>query len=257
MSREIFPLFGNRVASFVGSSAVVSDRPNFSLASALKPASIKERSARMLILLFSLVLTLHLCGAIWFAQSAPVPIPSAKPLKMEVSVVKLAAPKPVIPPASAAASIKAPPRKKPQPKPKLNTPPRVEQAPAAFAPTEQVVEQAPPVPAVNPSESAVRAKTDAAPISEPDYSANYAHNPAPEYPAMARSRGWQGKVLLRVLVSAEGLSETVAVDQSSGYEILDESAVEAVKKWLFTPAMQGNSPLASTVLVPIIFALRD
>jgi len=37
-----------------------------------------------------------------------------------------------------------------------------------------------------------------------------------------------------VWVSAEGHS-----DQSRGYEILDEAAMEAVKKWLFMPAMQG------------------
>lgn len=32
--------------------------------------------------------------------------------------------------------------------------------------------------------------------------------------------------------------------------------MEAVKKWLFTPAMQEDMPLASTVPVPIIFSLR-
>ncbi len=74
---------------------------------------------------------------------------------------------------------------------------------------------------------------------------------------MAKSRGWTGKVMLRVQVSAQGLSDSVAVDQSSGHEILDEAAVEAVKQWRFIPAKRGETPVASSVIVPIIFNLTS
>ena len=37
---------------------------------------------------------------------------------------------------------------------------------------------------------------------------------------------------------------------------LDEAALETVKKWKFTPARQGNVPVAAWVLVPIAFRLE-
>jgi protein TonB len=93
--------------------------------------------------------------------------------------------------------------------------------------------------------------------TEANYKANYAHNPKPEYPSLAKSREWQGKVLLRVRVSAAGLSEEVQVEHSSGHEILDDAAIDAVKQWRFIPARRGETPVASAVLVPIVFSLRE
>ena len=94
------------------------------------------------------------------------------------------------------------------------------------------------------------------PYSEAGSNANYGTNPKPKYPAIARRRGWQGKVLLRVRVTADGLSEAVNVHRSSGHDALDESAVAAVEKWRFIPAKRGNTAVACTVIVPIIFTLN-
>ncbi|MDP3391176.1 MAG: energy transducer TonB, partial [Methylococcaceae bacterium] len=71
------------------------------------------------------------------------------------------------------------------------------------------------------------------------------------------SRGWQGKVLLRVSVSAEGLSESVEIFRSCGHDVLDESAVAAVEKWEFVPAKRGSKAVSSSVIVPIIFTLNN
>ena len=76
-------------------------------------------------------------------------------------------------------------------------------------------------------------------------------------PAAARSRGWQGQVLLRVKVTAEGYSESVTVERSSGHDLLDEAAVTAVEKWRFIPARRGTTAVACTVRVPIIFTLNN
>jgi protein TonB len=100
-------------------------------------------------------------------------------------------------------------------------------------------------------------QSHADPYSEASFNANYGTNPKPKYPAIARSRGWQGKVLLRVKVAADGLSETVTVHSSSGHDALDESAVAAVEKWKFIPAKRGNTAVACTVIVPIIFTLNN
>lgn len=217
----------------------------------------------MLTLLAILVLLLHVWGLIRLLRPVEQTIP-AQPLVMEVSMIAVAAPKPsaappkpVPPPPE-----KKPPPKKPQPKPlPKKLPPVVQKAPD-FAPAEQVAE---PQPVAQPAPAQTTAATDskAAPtpqaeqFTEANFRANYAHNPKPEYPNIAKSRGWQGKVMLRVQVSAEGLSDSVAVEHGSGHEMLDESAVEAVKKWRFIPAKRGETAVASSVIVPIIFTLRD
>ena len=93
------------------------------------------------------------------------------------------------------------------------------------------------------------------PIVPPAFDAAYLQNPPPAYPAMSKRRGEQGRVLLRVFVSAEGAAERVEVRDSSGHERLDRAAHDAVHGWRFVPARQGEKPVAAWVLVPIIFSL--
>ena len=75
----------------------------------------------------------------------------------------------------------------------------------------------------------------------------------PLYPRMAREQGWQGKVVLRMRITAEGTVKHATVQESSGFPVLDESAVQAVKAWSFEPAKNGEFPVASTVALPIRF----
>ena len=58
----------------------------------------------------------------------------------------------------------------------------------------------------------------------------------PSYPASARNMGISGSVGVRVLVSADGMPESVAVVASSGNSAVDESVVEAAYKWRFDPS---------------------
>lgn len=89
----------------------------------------------------------------------------------------------------------------------------------------------------------------------PKFGADYLRNPAPEYPGMARRRGEQGKVLLKVFVSAQGNAEKVLLEKGSGYELLDKSAIDVVKTWKFIPASINNQPVSGVVIVPIRFSL--
>ncbi|MCX7089460.1 MAG: energy transducer TonB [Methylococcales bacterium] len=91
---------------------------------------------------------------------------------------------------------------------------------------------------------------------EANYHANYGYNPKPIYPSIAKRLGWKGKVILHVQVSAAGESTSVSVQQSSGHEELDDAAVEAVKQWRFIPAKRGNTPVSSSVQVPLNFNLN-
>jgi len=89
----------------------------------------------------------------------------------------------------------------------------------------------------------------------PTFSAAYLHNPPPSYPAAARRLGVEGTVMLKVLVSKEGKALEIEVAQSAG-EILDKSAVEAVKNWRFVPARRGDVPYDEWVHVPLAFRLK-
>jgi protein TonB len=68
--------------------------------------------------------------------------------------------------------------------------------------------------------------------------------------------GQQGKVMLRVLVNSNGTTDKVEIRSSSGFDRLDDAALDAVRRWRFVPARQGDRPVAAWVLVPIIFALE-
>ncbi len=84
----------------------------------------------------------------------------------------------------------------------------------------------------------------------------YRQNKQPVYPVMARRRGYEGKVLLHVMVDAKGLVSDVKIKNSSGHLSLDRVALQSVKNWLFTPATEGDRPVAMWVDVPIHFQLQ-
>lgn len=81
--------------------------------------------------------------------------------------------------------------------------------------------------------------------------------PKPKYPDSARRDGKEGRVLLRVLVNEEGRTTSVEVNRSSGVESLDQAALEAIKRWRFSPARLGERPVKSWVRIPIDFRLTD
>ena len=120
--------------------------------------------------------------------------------------------------------------------------------------TEQM-ETAPPAQlATNAAPSAVKSK----PVYiAPSFGADYLHNPTPEYPNMARRRGEQGRVLLKVLVTLNGDAGNVVLEKSSGSNYLDEAALNAVKNWKFIPARSNNEAVSGYVTVPISFSLES
>ena len=105
--------------------------------------------------------------------------------------------------------------------------------------------------------TAVQSVEHGPPDSEPDYRAAYLNNPHPDYPMMARRMGWHGRVVLNVEVLANGLPGQVRVEDSSGREILDNAALQAVRGWRFVAARKGGQAVAQRFLVPITFNLID
>lgn len=95
------------------------------------------------------------------------------------------------------------------------------------------------------------------PLVESRYDVRSLNNPKPSYPLAARRRGMEGRVVLHVHVHENGQCTEVQLKQSSGYELLDTSAIQTVKQWRFIPASRGETAVASWVEIPITFRLRD
>ena len=83
-----------------------------------------------------------------------------------------------------------------------------------------------------------------------------ATNRAPEYPFEARAAGFEGVVVLRVTVRADGSVETVWLLASSGHAALDRAAESAVRGWGFSPPRVDGAPVSMSVDVPLAFHLR-
>ncbi|GAB3460056.1 hypothetical protein GCM10027398_00990 [Azotobacter salinestris] len=182
------------------------------------------------------------------AEPAASPPVAAEPPPPPVPVVEELAPKKA--PSKPAPKPKPqPPKQKAEPKPATTPPAKAEAPPSPTAPPAAPAQAAPAAPAPAPSPAQ-------APLTPPSASAGYLKNPAPEYPALALRRNWQGTVLLRVHVLASGRPSEIRVQKSSGREQLDEAAVAAVRRWSFVPAKRGDVAQDGWVSVPIDFKLN-
>jgi TonB family protein len=83
----------------------------------------------------------------------------------------------------------------------------------------------------------------------------YLRNPPPPYPRVARENGWEGTTVLQVEVLDNGTGGKIEVVKSSGYTVLDDTAVETVQHWRFLPAKSGVTPIRSLVEIPISFRM--
>lgn len=207
------------------------------------------------------VAALH-AGVALLAARAPAapPVQPPRPLPMTVELTRppeplpqaAHPPPPVVPP--------KPLKQAPTPaKPLTPLTPRMavpHPAPAPFA-VPQASREAAPAPTAPAIAAPAPAPAPAAPAREtaPIGDAAYLRNPAPDYPAFAQDQGWEGRVVLRVHVLANGTPDSVDVRTSSGRRLLDNAAMAAVKRWTFVPAKRGDEAVDGWVNVPIDFKL--
>ena len=85
----------------------------------------------------------------------------------------------------------------------------------------------------------------------------YRENAPPSYPEIARVRGYEGIVLVFAEILPDGRVGNMKIRKSSGYAILDQSAIEAVKPWKFEPAKRSGNPFTVWVELPIKFILHN
>ena len=78
------------------------------------------------------------------------------------------------------------------------------------------------------------------------------------YPLLARRRGWEGRVLLRLRIGADGRVLATEVAQGSGHRILDRAALRAVRGLPALPLERvWERPRAFDMLLPVTYRLRD
>jgi protein TonB len=97
----------------------------------------------------------------------------------------------------------------------------------------------------------------AAPTVDADFKAAYLRNPKPPYPPLAFRAGIEGKVILLAEVLPDGRAGQTRILESSGHELLDQSALSTVKQWKFTPARKDGVIITQAVRIPITFSLKN
>lgn len=249
--------YKRRQAVYVAKPAVDQSANLVSIASPLQTQGLKlaeierqqSKRTRFSVVAFATTITAaHVLLAVFWDNT---PSLIAAPKQVVIEFIK---PKEIEPP-------KPPePIKPPKPLPqKLQTPP----------PTPQVQRQEPPAPqptSINTTSAVTIPVPPPAPpapivhepetITPPVGYAGYLHNPPPAYPAAAIRLGMEGKVILKVLVQANGKAATVEVKTSSGKKMLDEAAIAAVQGWVFSPAKRGQTPIEGWATVPVEFKLE-
>ena len=134
-------------------------------------------------------------------------------------------------------------------------------APQAVSPLSPVSDSANPFPAAGDGSSAVPGTDPTTFHSEGgghrDGKPSRLKNPAPPYPLEARRLGQEGLVVLVVRIDPTGCPTRVELGQSSGFPLLDDSALKTVRRWRFRPRRVAGMAAESIMEVPIRFILED
>ncbi len=127
--------------------------------------------------------------------------------------------------------------------------------PAANAPR-AAVETAEMAAAPLPSPKVATTPPAPARMELPTSNADYLQNPKPAYPAMSKRLGEQGKVVVRVFIEVDGTAQKAEIKQSSGFERLDQAALNTVQRWRYRPGKRAGVPEGMWFNVPISFVLE-
>jgi len=95
---------------------------------------------------------------------------------------------------------------------------------------------------------------DLVPLDEDVIKPEIIKSPLPRYPLQARRRGIEGVVIINVLISETGdVLRAKVVNPSPEKKVLEEAALEAVKKWKFSSAMKDGQRVRVWMIVPVKF----
>lgn len=219
-----------------------------------------------------LVLGLHV-GALWALQSGLLRRAVEAVVPAEILVELWSPPAPEVAPAPQPRPAPAAPRKAPAPAQATPVPLAVATPEPVSAPV--VPLQSTPVATNNIAASAISTRandqngiknsattgaTSAAPaapkIELPSSDADYLNNPKPPYPPLSKRMGEQGKVVVRTLIGTDGQAQEVQLALSSGFERLDQAALNAARRWRYVPGKRDGVPQAMWFNIPFNFQLQ-
>lgn len=212
-----------------------------------------------IIVIAGSVLAFHAL-AIWALQSGLLMRAVEMVVPVEVLAQIIEPPKPAPPPPAPVVPKEPPPPpvkqavvKPTPPVPQRQAPPQIlaveTPTPAPNAPA--TVQVAPAAPVLPPSVP-VAAVASPAPVPvpapapvvkvQPSTDADDLYNPNQRYPRMSFSMGEQGTVMVRILIGAKGLPLKAELQKTSGFERLDQAALEYVMQSRYKPGTLNGVP---------------
>jgi protein TonB len=225
------------------------------------------------LLIVTAVIGFHLLG-LWALQAGLLRRAVELVIPVQVLAEMIAPPQPVIAPAPPAPPNPTPPKpapRKPPPPPKpvalqapqpvaIATPDPAAAAPAALTAPQPVTRSGPPAAEFAPPAPAAPAAPAAPPapprMDLPSSSADYLNNPPPPYPPLSKRMGEQGRVVIRARIEVDGSASQAEIRTSSGYERLDQAALQTVRRWRYLPGKRAGVPEAMWFNIPIQFVLE-
>lgn len=230
------------------------------------PQPAQEPNPRMdrRLLIVIAVIGFHVLG-LWALQTGLLRRAVELVVPVEVLAEMITPPQPQVSPAPPQPSPKPTPAQKTvaQPRPVAQPAPQpvaiIDPTPSPQAPT-GIAEPQPPAPpapvAVAESAPAPPAPPAPARVELPSSSADYLNNTPPPYPPLSKRLGEQGKVIVRAYIELNGTASKAEIRSSSGYERLDQTALQTVLKWRYVPGKRAGVPEAMWFNVPINFVLE-
>ncbi|MBX3628445.1 MAG: energy transducer TonB [Nitrosomonas sp.] len=211
-------------------------------------------------ILFVLIIHGALFYMLWTQRIMPQP---EQLVTLFAEVISLPEPKtqPEVKPEPVPAKLQ--PIQKPEPKPKVKQlvakVPKISQPQPVVLPepepeSETIEEEFIPKPV---AEAPTRPQMPAGPVTlSSELSVSCPSLAAPTYPAISRRMGEEGKLVLRVELDENGRIDSARVIDSSGYDRLDNAALEAVRSWRCRPSMRDGQPVRAVALQPFNFVLQ-
>jgi protein TonB len=77
-----------------------------------------------------------------------------------------------------------------------------------------------------------------------------------EYPTVLRDSGIGGRVTVWFFIDEQGRGQQTRINESSGYEALDQAALNVAEVYRFSPALNRENRVQVWVSLPITFQVR-
>ena len=138
------------------------------------------------------------------------------------------------------------------------------QLPTAKKEEKIVKKERPPVPKIGKDTENINTQAKESPPEEPqvyelgdlDVIPQVLYMVKPKYPEPLRLSGKEGRLVLKFMINYFGYVEKITVLEHATHPLFEEVAMEAVKKWRFTPPKVKGKPASVWFILPIKFELE-